>query len=838
MIFLVVFRIFRGSLGADRESRDSILSINHSRPRNDRCGGSSSPSFFDVSIFRRFDSDLVWKAIFSKQRLRKCPRFRQGWLTKVCVSIAIVFGTVNPAVGGETGHWAYRPIRHPVLPEVKHERWVRTPIDRFILQRLERENINPFLPASRTTLIRRVTLDLIGLPPSPEEVEVFVRDRRPDAYERLVDRLLASPHYGERWATPWMDLCHYGDTDGFLTDQLRPFAWRYRQWLIDSLNADKPFNAFTIEQLAGDLLPGATTDQKIATGFLRQTLSNREGGAEPEEFRVLQVIERTRMIGAIWLGLTTGCAQCHDHKHDAISQREFYQLYAFFNNADEINVDAPLPGQWKPYQAQRSDYEKRRRDLIAPIAEELWELERRWEKRLLQAHENPGRNAHWDRQWELLGLIWGGGRGEGQLEGVEIVKRDLLRRTAREQDDILDFFLAYPGGIDSRRYADLKLDKVREKLEELNKDLPPLARAPTMRAALNPRATYVHLRGDFRSRGEDVRPATPACLPPLQGPGDDPASDRVAAVPPRLALARWLVSPDHPLTARVTVNRLWQEFFGRGIVATPEDFGTHGAQPSHPELLDWLASELIAGDWSIKSMQRMIVLSATYRQSSRPRPQLEETDPENILLARQNSLRLSAEAIRDVSLAVSGLLSRKMGGPGVKPPQPERVIMEAFDNKEWKPSPGADRHRRGVYTFIIRTAPFAQGIIFDAPNPGEICAKRERSNTPLQALTLLNDETFFGAARALAARVRREARGPEQQRIAYAFALCLSRAPSQREIERAAACLEQLRKSRPLNQVGATEGTLPETVADSDESRAWTGLCSVLLNLHEFITRD
>lgn len=709
----------------------------------------------------------------------------------------------------EDTHWSYRPISRPALPTNELAKWERNAIDAFILQRLEQEHVVPSPNADRATLIRRVYLDLIGLLPPPDEVHAFVADPRPDAYERLVDRLLASPHYGERWARPWMDLSHYADSDGYLTDQLRPVAWRYRAWLVDALNCDMPFDQFTIETLAGDLLPDATIGQKLATGFLRQTLSNREGGADLEEFRVKQVVDRTQMIGTTWLGLTVGCARCHDHKYDEISQREYFQLYAFFDNADEVNIDAPLPEEVERYERELPDYQRRRDELIAPIADDLWKFMRRWELRLLEAYENPGADAHWDRQWELLGLVYGGGKGEGQLEATEIVKLDPAKRTWRQKHDLLDYFLPRNGGIDNDRYAELKLNELTKKLSELAAERPPVTRAPTMKGSQVARTTYIHERGDFRDRAEDVRPDTLGTLPLIE----------MADERPRLAFARWLVSRDHPLTARVTVNRAWQEFFGRGFVLTAEDFGAQGDRPSHPELLDWLADEFMRRDWNVKQLHRLIVTSATYRQSSRPRPELATRDPNNVWLSRQNSLRVSAEAVRDITLDASGLLSSKIGGPSVFPPQPERVVMEAFGNAKWEVSQGADRYRRSIYTFIQRTAPFAQGAIFDVPNPSETCARRERSNTPLQALTLLNDESFYEAAKALAARVTRETDLNDTERINRAFAFCLSREPSSDEVARLTAYLKAAR-------------------ADVDEDVAWSGLCSVLLNLHEFITRE
>jgi hypothetical protein len=736
----------------------------------------------------------------------------------------------NPAANPASRHWAFQPCRCPPLPAVKRIDWVRNPIDSFILARLEAEEIPPAPEADRATLIRRVGLDLIGLPPTPAEVDAFLADNRPDAYERLVNRLLASPHYGEKWARPWLDLCHYADTDGYLTDQARPFAWRYRQWLVNALNRDLPFDQFTLCQLAGDLLPPAghgAVDPLLGTGFLRNTLSNREGGADLEEFRVEQVVDRAGMVSTAWLGLTIGCARCHDHKYDPISQKEFYQFYAFFDAADEVNVDAPLPGELGPHQARRPEYERKRADLLAPLAKEIALLQARWEKKLREADAHPGHDHVWDRQWEVLGLIWGGGFGEGQLEGTQIVLLDPAKRTQDQKDRLLDYFLKQGSATDPRRFKEWKLDELSAKLDRLRAELPKLTRAPVLRRALVPRQSYLHIRGDFRRKGPTVSPGTLAVLPPLP----------MASQPDRLTLARWLVSAENPLTARVQVNRAWQEFFGRGLVFTSEDFGSRGEKPSHPELLDWLSLELRECGWSVKALHRLIVLSATYRQSSHARPERATRDPNNRLLARQASLRLSAEQVRDATLVVSGLLDRKVGGPSVFPPQPDSVVKEGFDNT-WQASTGGDRSRRGLYTYLQRLSPFAQGVTFDTPPLSRTCSRRERSNTPLQALTLLNDPVFIEAAQALARRVLRE-KQEDTERLDYAVRHCLGRAPSLRERERLLAYRrQQLTLLRA--EVDLATRFLPFKVEETDvaEKAAWASVCSVLLNLHEFITRD
>ena len=716
-------------------------------------------------------------------------------------------------------HWAYIPPADAAPPEVAD---AVHPIDRFIRARLAAEGVAPSPLADRETLIRRLSLDLTGLPPTPLEVDAFVNDPRPDAFERVVDRLLSSEHFGERWARWWLDLAHYGDSDGYLQDFVRPVAWRWRQWVVDALNRDMPFDQFTIEQLAGDLLPEATVSQRMGTGFLRNTLSNREGGADLEEFRVHQTIDRTSTVGTTWLALTVGCAQCHDHKFDALSQREFYQLYAFFDAADEVNFDAPLPGEREPREAARAEYERRRAELLAPLAEQVAAFQADWERRLLHALAHPGEDFTWDRQLELLGLQWGQSLGEGQLEGIGIVKLPPADRTQEQRDRLLDHFLAASPATYSGPWSDLKLAELSAQLVSLKAKLPPVTRAPGMTAARDGRTTRLFVRGDFRRPGDEVRSGTPASLPPL-APGAD-----------RLALARWLVSPGHPLTARVLVNRLWQELFGRGLVATSDNFGVRGGRPSHPELLDWLAADFVRRGWRIKTALRQIVLSETYRQASVARPDLADRDPLNVLVARQQRLRLSAEAVRDCSLAASGLLNRTIGGPSVKPPQPESVSQAGYRN-EWTVARGADRHRRGLYTWLQRTSPFAQSVEFDLPDMSRSCTRRERSNTPLQALALLNDPVFLEAARALAARVCRECDGDDAARVDHAFRLALARSPSDAEQR---LLLDSLATQRRLF---AAEPSSAAVVCDEQPpgvEPAWTMLASVLLNLDEFITRQ
>ena len=760
-------------------------------------------------------------------------------------------------------HWAFRTVVRPRPPAVSQATLAqadalqsapdRCAVDDFVLARLETEGLLPGTLADRRTLIRRLTLDLIGLPPTPAEVDSFISDSSADANERLVDRLLASPHYGERWARPWLDLCHYGDTDGYLTDQKRPVAWRYRQWLIESLNADLALADFTREQIAGDLLPNASEQQQMGTGFLRNTLSNREGGADLEEYRVEQIVDRTTMVGTAWLGLTVGCARCHDHKFDPVSQRDFFALYAFFNNADEINITAPLPHERMRYQREKPDLERKRAELLAPQLTSILELQDRWEKRMLQAVANPGQDYLWDRQWEVLGLIWGGELGEGQLEGCQIVLLPQERRTQDQRDRLLDYFLKYGELTDPARFKELKLAELQSKLAELQKQVSPATRAPTIQETATPRKTHLHVRGDFRVPGELLTSAIPDWLKPditanhssLTSLPRADTPDTKNAEPPilkgsngqasRLELAEWMVSPENPLTARVFVNRAWQEFFGRGLVETPDNFGLRGERPSHPELLDWLADEFLRTGGSFKTLHRKIVTSRTYCQSSHVQPEQLIRDPHNRLLARQSPLRLSAEQVRDAALAVSGLLADQIGGPSVFPPQPASVAMEGFDNS-WKPSEGSDRNRRGLYTWLQRLSPYAQGITFDAPSNARVCVRRERSNTPLQALTLLNDPIFWEAAQALSERIAREAPADFDPRLDYAFRLVLGRPPEPFERERLEAHFhEQLDASVSGPTASSSNSSSPN---DSSRQAAWTSIASILLNLHEFITRE
>jgi len=702
-------------------------------------------------------------------------------------------------------HWSFQPIKQPAEPELKDKTWARNSIDKFILARLEKEGLKPSPEADKVTLIRRLSLDLLGLPPTTKEVEEFLSDTRPGAYERLVDRVLASPHYGERWARHWLDMARYADTNGFGFDRAR-VMWRYRDWVIRALNQDMPFDQFVIEQLAGDLLPNATLDQKVATGFHRNTMINEEGGVDQEQYRIEAVFDRVKTTGAAFLGLTTGCAQCHDHKYDPISQREFYQLFAFFNNQDEPSLQIVRPGQVDDYRKISADFSVERLRLQSEIAQrsqEIVSLLPVWESKLSAAErQNLPSNVQ------------------------AILKVPPAARELAQVEDLEKFYKESDTEYQARLRA---LDQFMET---------PSARNPNQFTAMvlqerdTPRPTHVLVRGDFLKPGVKVWPDVPAVLPPLE--------KRDGSNPSRLDLARWLVCDKNPLTTRVSVNRVWQRYFGRGLVKTVEDFGTQGEKPSHPELLDWLASEFIRQRWSQKALHRLIVTSATYRQSSKVTSAERERDPENILLTRSPRLRVEAEVVRDIALSASGLIQHRIGGPSVLPPQPAGVTDLSRGNLIWVTATGPDRYRRGMYTFWKRTSPYPGMTVFDAPTADEAAVQRIRSNTPLQALTTLNDEVFVEAAQALALRVIREAQPDDRARLRHGFRLCLSREPDAFEDETLSKILSQ-EQARFRQKPDAAKALVPKD-APADlaavQYAPWFSIARVLLNLDETITRE
>jgi mono/diheme cytochrome c family protein len=681
-------------------------------------------------------------------------------------------------------HWSFQPPQGSKLPDVRRAAWARNEIDRFILARLEREGLQPSPEADRLTLIRRVSLDLTGLPPTLAEIDQFVADKRPDAYERLVDRLLASPHYGERWARNWLDLARYADSNGYSIDGPRQI-WKYRDWVIDALNRDLPFDRFAIEQLAGDLLPNATVEQKIATGFHRNTPFNQEGGIDLEQFRIDSVADRVATTGTVFLGLTLGCARCHDHKYDPISQKEYYRLFAFFNNADEPVLELASPEEIK---------------LRAQVAPKLRKLQRDFEdyKGVWLKGLSPEKRAAIPREIEVILVLGSDQRDDRQIETM----------------------FNYLKGQDETWRAKIAA------IEELRRIEPKYPTTLVMAERAEARETHVHLGGDFTRPGDKVDPGVPAVLHPLD----------VSGRANRLDLARWLVDARNPLVGRVTMNRFWQHYFGRGLVETENDFGTMGSAPTHPELLDWLATEFPARGWSMKAMHRLIVTSAVYRQVSRARPELTEKDPTNRWLGRQSRLRLDAEAIRDSALEASGLLDAKVGGPSIFPPQPDGVFGFTQIPRVWTASRGSDRYRRGVYVHYWRSAPHPALVVFDAPDATATCTRRNRSTTPMQALTLLNDPAYVDLARGLAGRMLREAGRSDRERIAAGFRFCTARSPRAEELSRLERFLAEQRAGfRAAPDHG--QPLAPEAAAGADGA-AWTALARVLLNLDEFITRE
>jgi hypothetical protein len=895
-------------------------------------------------------------------------------------------------------HWAFQPIVRPRVPRVMNGARLRNGIDAFIQAKLDDEGLAPSDEADRVTLIRRFYLDLLGVLPAPHEVEQFLADDAPGAYERLVDRVFASPHYGERWGRHWLDAARYADSNGFTIDGPRTM-WPYRDWVIAALNADLPFDEFTIEQLAGDLLSQPTTEQLIATGFHRNTLANEEGGTDDEQFRTENVVDRVSTTGTVWLGLTIGCAQCHDHKFDPLTQRDFYRMFAVFNNTADSNDAAGLaPKLELPTSDQAAERSRLETELAAAeqrkqaVEQALLEQMPDWEAKLsnvgevtwrvvppvqwtskngaeitrldddsllvrgtipeydvyeVQFHsplpavsairlevlpddalpkrgpglaangnfvltevelavrpegadpaadEAPFRQAladavadHSQENYPVAHALdgdlttgWAINVSSGSMnvrrvaafipptpvatmsdqtwtfrlrhetplnKGYQIGRfrlavtdapaesllisdavRQILaiaadQRTAEQREQLKTFYLK--GNIEWRDAAG-RVDDLKKQRAALSGKM---VSTLVMQELDQPRETCVLIRGDFLRRGAPVAPGVPSVLPPLP---DD------AGNATRLDLARWLTDPQNPLTARVIVNRTWQRFFGVGLVETENDFGTQGTTPTHPELLDWLASELVRNNWSMKVLQRLIVTSATYRQSSHVRDDLAAHDPRNRLLARQSRVRLEAEVIRDVCLSASGLLSDKLGGPPVQPPQPEGIYVFTQNAKPWKESEGEDRYRRGLYTQFWRSSPHPMMPTFDAPDANSACTRRVRSNTPLQALTLANDRGFMEFAQGLALRVLREAPAYDAGRVRYAFQCVVGREPTDAESQRLLQFLQAQRDEFARNAERAKEASpanLPDG-ATPDEAAAWVGLSRVLLNLDEFITRE
>lgn len=901
-------------------------------------------------------------------------------------------------------HWAFVPVVRPEPPAVQHEHLVRNPIDCFVLARIQAEGLEPSPPADRVTLIRRLTLDLTGLPPTPEEVDAFLADASPDAFDRLVSRLLASARYGEHMARYWLDAARYGDTHGLHLDNERSL-WPYRDWVIAAFNRNMPFDRFTIAQLAGDLLPDATRDELVASGFNRCNVSTSEGGSIDEEVRVRYAVDRVETTSTVFLGLTLGCAVCHDHKYDPFTQRDFYQLMAFFNSVAEAAMDGnallpppilavPTPEQ-EQQQAERTSQLAQVREQIAaslaqvqysdptpdatleprevvwidddlpPAAQPTadggewqwaaapapvysgqrastrtatglsqhfftgatppllvgeadtlfcyvyldphnppqqimlqfndgsWEHRAAWgddlipwgtagtpSRKLLGPLPQPGQwvrlevpaadvglnpgaqingwaftqhggTVYWDRagivtrahqagqEFESLAVWEAVERSAGGASLPEPVRAALhvaaADRSPEQIQTLRDYFLQHVYPPTRAQFQPLlaQAAELEQKLKDLDAAIP---KTMVMQDLPQPRPTYILIRGAYDKPGEPVQPATPAALPPM--PADAP--------PNRLGLARWLVDPNHPLTARVTVNRLWQQLFGTGLVKTPEDFGSQGQWPSHPELLDWLASEFIASGWNVQHMLRLMVGSYTYQQSSRVTPELWERDPANTLLARGPRFRLDAEVVRDAALYASGLLVERMGGRGVKPYQPEGV-WEAVgfvgsNTSIFQRDTGPALYRRSLYTFWKRTAPPPGLAAFDAPSRETCTVRRARTNTPLQSLVLMNDEQYVEASRHLAQRMI--SAGPQAaDRLRLGFRWVTARQPAAAELEVLLRVLAA-QQAEFAQDPGAAERLLsvgesprPQQ-ADAVELAAYTMVANLLLNLDETITKE
>jgi len=947
---------------------------------------------------------------------------------------------------GWESHWAYVPPVHPEPPAVgavDGKQWARNGIDPFVLARLEKEGLKPSPEADKRTLLRRVSLDLTGMPPTPEQVQAFVGDNSAGAYEKAVDRLLNSPHYGERMAIQWLDLARYADTHGYHIDSYRQM-WPWRDWVINAFNRNLPFDKFVLWQLAGDLLPNPTRQQRLATAFNRNHMINFEGGAIPEEYQVEYVVDRVETISTVFMGMTMGCARCHDHKYDPIKQREFYRFFAFFNNVSEKGLDG-VRGNAAPVMTLPADDQQARlaglKDAITTKQRalpgfELGKLQLGWEEKALETIPAPpagGLLAHYELDGNLsdtsghyrhgavsgkisypngrvgraaafgeetkgveLGPIGGFERGDafslafwlrvtgrnesalirkggvgrgapgwallldevmpfpeqlkrgyhlrfrmahrwpdnaleiqtkerliqsdwyhvaltydgsgkaagvrlwvdgagrateitrdaltggigneqllelargitepfgGQIDDLRIYGRELkgeeigqlafdepiravvaataargsapplAARSCEQEEQLRSYFMSRVVAQPYREtYAELK--KLQGQHDELEKSFTSVM---VMDEMASPRETFVLGRGDYRNKGDKVTPGVPAVLPPL--PDGAPQN--------RLGLAKWLLDPGHPLTARVAVNRFWQMFFGTGLVRTSEDFGSQGEAPTHQDLLDWLATEFVRGAWDVKALQRLIVTSSTYRQSSRVTPDLVERDPENTLLARMSRFRLPAEVVRDNALAISGLLTETIGGPSVYPYQPKGLWEEMSygDNhtaQHYKPSHGADLYRRSLYTVWKRTVPPASLSTFDAPDREKCTVRRPRTNTPLQALVLLNDPTYVEAARILAERMIGEGGNDPSARVRRGYLLALTREPAPAETDLlltiASQQAEEFRADPQAAQALLAVGEHPyDKKLDATELAAWAMVASTILNLDETITKE
>jgi hypothetical protein len=856
------------------------------------------------------------------------------------------------ATGLRAQHWSYRPIVRPQAPAVG-DGWAASPLDRFAFAAMQQHGLRPAPPADRATWLRRVTLDLTGLPPTTDELDAFLADDGALARQTVVDALMSRPAFAERWAQWWLDLARYADSQGYEKDELRRTMWRWREWVIDAFARDLPFDQFTIEQLAGDLLPGATVEQRLATAFHRQTMTNTEGGTDDEEFRVAAVIDRVDTTMSVWMGSTLGCAQCHDHKYDRFTQREFFELFAFFDQTEDRDRDDDAPVLAVPTLQQSAaakaielDLAEVRKQLVAePDAVAAWAAAvRRTHAQWLAARVVPA-------TWRVLGPIraasfkaahrtvwaperdgvrldeqqegqrwrevpeyvdgrvhgWNGDNSAVYLyrtihaecaatatlslgrddaikawwNGVEVVSKEVGGAAAPDQEVLTvelragentfllkitngggpsGFYFALlppsrgaelervlakqPAACDDDDRAQLRreyvarapeLAGVRARIAQLERDfdaqrgpaVPVLRELPADKR----RTTRVHRRGSFLDQGDPVSAAVPAVWPAL------PAG----ATRDRLGLARWLVANDNPLTARVVANRVWSELFGTGIVTTLEDFGTQGDAPTHPELLDWLATEFRDHGWSLRHLLRTIVLSATYGQSSAATAAVRELDPHNQWLARGPALRLTAEMVRDQVLAVAGLLSAKVGGPSVMPPQPDGVWQQLYSGARWQAATNEDAYRRSLYTFWRRTSPHPAMLMFDAQSRESCVLRRQRSNTPLQALVAWNEPQFAEAAKALAVAVFARFAGDDDdadaRTVDWLWRRCLLRAPTAKERDRLLALLHEERCRFRAEPAAAAAMFAPGPCSQELELAPWAVVAGVVLALDELVVK-
>ena len=952
------------------------------------------------------NSKMYLRISNQNEAMRMPPTYSGHKLTPA--QIELIKTWIDQGAKWET-HWAFVTLRQPAAPAVSDPKWVKTPLDSFVLAKLDKEGLKPSPEADKATLLRRVTFDLTGLPPTPPELKAYLADYSTNAYEKVVDRLLASPHYGERMAMQWMDFARYSDTHGYHIDSARQM-WVWRDWVIQAFTKNMPYDQFTIEQIAGDLLPNATQSQKIATGFNRNHMINFEGGAIPEEYENEYMVDRIEATSTTWLGVTLGCARCHDHKYDPLRQKDFYSFGAFFNTISDKGLDG-YKGNAAPYlqlpslaqadmkallsaaikqkdfeiAAAQTEWEKTQANMAtapmaAPAAKINFEGAKlpfvdgrlgkaadfgdeaqfslgaipgfpsasaftvsMWVKpegpsgmSILQAFKTspqsgPGFEIAADycnkencnvivrmqsdgtktgfeakslqglnlSDWNQLtvsydgsghakgvqiyvngasvntttmrdtfagasfdGVGWVIGKKEwgvpfkGQLQDIRFYSKRMYASEAfklgvtepleavlaipadkRNEDQkkwVSEYFLAQVGN-PAERQLGADRSTLKRGLSQLDTEI---TSTMVMAESDKPRETFVLSRGDYRNKTEKVEPNTPAVLPPL--PRDAPRN--------RLTLARWLVDPANPLTARVAVNHFWQMYFGLGIVKTSEDFGSQGDPPSNQDLLDWLATEFVRTKWDVKAMQRLIVTSAVYRQASKVSPELLERDPENRLLARGPRFRLPAEMVRDNALAVSGLINQQIGGASVLPYQPKGLWEEMafggdFSAQTYVQSHGADLYRRSMYTFVKRTVPYPGLNTFDAPDREKCTARRGITNTPLQALVLMNDPTYVEAARALAQRDLDEAKPTEGDRIRYAFRLATDRDPSVKEAEILHNLYRKEINHYDTNRAAAQKLlTVGESKAkaqyDPAELAAWTLVASTILNMDETVTKN